>query len=107
MIVVKTTHNKIGVTKIEGRMPNAIPRLATIKATSPRETMPHPIRIDCVFEYRQSKPPNPQPTTLLTTDTTQSKTIKINKLVDSCSGSNFSPMLAKNIQHKHIDWFLK
>ena len=93
---MNTTHNNTGVTKTSGKIPNAIPLFATIKATSPRLIIPHPIRIACVGVYLHAIAPRPHPIIFVKTATTHNTITNSISLAFHVIGESFNPILAKN-----------
>ena len=76
--------------------PMLSPRLATIKATSPRQAMPVPTWMHSSPRKPQSLAPRPQPMTLDRTATASSNNENTASPPFSSGSSTLMPMLAKN-----------
>ena len=96
-MVLATTMMMTGAKKTSGISPSAAPLLATIKATSPRQTMPTPICSHWWFFKPHSLAPSPHPRTLVSTATMTSRTEKRMSLLSILGRSTSKPMLAKKI----------
>ena len=102
IIVVITTHITNGGSNEFVINPTAIPLLATIKATSPLDTIPEPICNDSLLVYLHNLAPIPQPTTLVSIATIVITIV--NNQSDPLIELNetFKPILAKKTGDKSM-----
>lgn len=96
-IAAQTTMMITGPKKAGGMSPIAMPLLATINATSPRQAMPKPTCTHWRLVNPQSFAPSPQPISLETTATSTIITAKSTIAASILGSTTLMPMLAKKI----------
>ena len=100
-IVVAITTIKIGAKTVVLINPALNPLLATIKATSPLDTMPIPTCRDSLFVYLNNLHPSPQPIIFDITATMVRTRANNNTTTLILGRTTFKPILAKNMGAKN------
>ena len=71
------------------------PTPATMRPTSPRETMPMPTRMPCLRSLRKNAAGRPQPSIFVATAMTMTMPLSISMLASIFVKSTSAPMIAK------------
>ena len=101
-IVVTTTTMTTGPNKRGDIRPTAAPLLATIRATSPRDTIPQPICRDSLLLNPESLAPIPQPTILVIIATPSSTSANTTIIMLISVSTTDRPTLAKKMGESSV-----